>query len=198
MVSNLLIRILCNLILKTLVPGGIDGKGDLLLSGSKGFQQDLRSWVEMGIDGHVADPALDLTIQYCELVIEKTLLAIHKEAMVNQKNRDPYVVLNLITEAFRKEKEATERVNEKLLDHIVKEKQRLQWSWNDWDKECVILRKKIKEQEEEIKELKRSCSGTNPEENLENDLEENFGDNLEVDHVTNIEDDPKEDSNEEW
>ncbi|KAL3515323.1 hypothetical protein ACH5RR_022225 [Cinchona calisaya] len=75
--------------------------------------------------------------------------------MANQNNGDSYVVLNLTIEALRKEKETTERMNEKLLDRIVEEKQRIQWYRNDWDKECVVLRKRIREQEEEIKELKR-------------------------------------------
>ncbi|KAL3528096.1 hypothetical protein ACH5RR_012752 [Cinchona calisaya] len=75
--------------------------------------------------------------------------------MANQNNGDSYVVLNLTIEALRKEKETTERMNEKLLDRIVEEKQRIQWYRNDWDKECVVLRKRIREQEEEMKELKR-------------------------------------------
>ncbi|KAL3522817.1 hypothetical protein ACH5RR_015651 [Cinchona calisaya] len=126
--------------------------------------------------------------------------------MANQKNGDPYVVLNPTIETLRKEKEATERVNEKLLNRIVEEKQCIQWYWNDWDKECVILRKRIKEQEEEMKELKRlrdiaermdaqaPVVEPNPKDNSEDGPKENLGDDLVID----IEDDPEEVPNYEW
>ncbi|KAL3537328.1 hypothetical protein ACH5RR_000694 [Cinchona calisaya] len=140
--------------------------------------------------------------------------------MANQNNGDSYVLLNPTIEALKKEKEATEWMNEKLLDRIVEEKQRIQW---------------IREQEEVIKELKRQrditevknefgkrlkgvnnrltqIEGTlfavlermdaqapavepNPEENLEDDPEENLGDDLGVDPVIDIEDDQEEDPN---
>ncbi|KAL3509767.1 hypothetical protein ACH5RR_029168 [Cinchona calisaya] len=100
--------------------------------------------------------------------------------MVNQNNGDPYVVLNPTIEALRKEKEATERVNEKLLDRIVEEKQRIQWYWNDWDKGLKGVNNHLTQNEgtlfavlERI-DAQAPAVEPNPEENSEDDPEENL------------------------
>ncbi|KAL3537444.1 hypothetical protein ACH5RR_000810 [Cinchona calisaya] len=77
----------------------------------------------------------------------------YSESRLN--NRDPYAPFHLMLEVLKKEKKALEKIKDKLLDRIIEEKQRVEWCKGNWDKECTTFGRKIKEQEDDIRELKR-------------------------------------------
>ncbi|KAL3520124.1 hypothetical protein ACH5RR_018273 [Cinchona calisaya] len=112
--------------------------------------------------------------------------------MANQNNGDSYMVLNLTIEALRKEKETTKRVNEKHLDRIVEEKQRIQCIG------MIGIKKGTLFAALERMDAQAPTVEPNPEKNSEDDPEENLGNDLGVDPMIDIEDDPEEDPNEEW
>ncbi|KAL3537329.1 hypothetical protein ACH5RR_000695 [Cinchona calisaya] len=84
-------------------------------------------------------------------------------------------------------------MNEKLLDRIVEEKQRIQWL-KGVNNRLTQIEGTLFAMLEQM-DTQAPAVEPNPEENLEDDPEENLGDDLGVDPVIDIEDDQEEDPN---